>query len=308
MHSKDHASQRRRWDSFMECRVEIISFEAATGRAETGFPFHQQSRSMPTIRRRIVLSLVAAASLFAGAAQAQNQLEDVMKNKVLRVGIPTDFAPYGFVGPDLKPKGLDIDMAQYIADKLGVKLEMISISTQNRIPYLQTHKADLVIYSLGKTPDREKVIDFSNAYAPYYIAVYGPKSMNVKSAQDMVGKSVATNRGTTDDIEVTKVALPGTDLRRFEGNDATISAFVAGQTQLISTGSPAAEVVKQRNPQMGLEVKLTLKTSPCFVGIAKGEDSLRARVNEIIAEAKLSGLVEKMSQKWLGLPAGDLPL
>lgn len=259
-------------------------------------------------RRHIFFSLVAVAALFAGSAQAQNQLEDIQKAKVLRVGIPTDFAPYGFVGPDLKPQGLDIEMAQYIADKLGVKLEMMSISTQNRIPYLQTRKADLVIYSLGKTPEREKVIDFSAAYAPYFIAVYGPRSMAVKSAQDMVGKTVATNRGTTDDIEVTKVALPGTEIRRFEGNDATISAFVAGQTQLISVGSPAAEVVKQRNPQMGLEVKLTLKTSPCFIGIAKGEDSLRARVNEIIAEARRTGLVEKMSQKWLGLPAGDLPL
>ncbi|WPB58406.1 transporter substrate-binding domain-containing protein [Xylophilus sp. GOD-11R] len=263
---------------------------------------------MRAYRRHTLFGLLAAIALCGASAQAQNQLEDIQKAKVLRVGIPTDFAPYGFVGPDLKPQGLDIDMAQYIADKLGVKLEMLSISTQNRIPYLQTHKADLVIYSLGKTPEREKVIDFSAAYAPYYIAVYGPRSMAVKSPQDMVGKTVATNRGTTDDIEVTKVALPGTEIRRFEGNDATIGAFVAGQTQLISTGSPAAEVVKQRNPQLGLEVKLTLKTSPCFVGIAKGEDSLRARVNDIIAEARRSGVVERLSQKWLGLAAGDLPL
>ncbi|QHJ00191.1 transporter substrate-binding domain-containing protein [Xylophilus rhododendri] len=259
-------------------------------------------------RRSLSLSLVLAALLSAGAAQAQNALENIQKTKVLRVGIPADFAPYGSVGIDMKPQGLDIEMARYVADKLGVKLEMQAITTQNRIPYLQTNKLDLVIYSLGKTPEREQVIDFSSAYAPYYIAVYAAKSMSVKSPADMVGKSVATNRGTTDDLELTKVALPGTDIRRFEGNDATIGAFVAGQTQLISTGSPAAEVVKQRNPQMNLELKLPLKTSPCFIGIAKGEDALRLRINEIIAQARSSGEVDRLSKKWLGLPAGDLPI
>jgi polar amino acid transport system substrate-binding protein len=63
----------------------------------------------------------------------------------------------------------------------------------------------------------------------------------------------------------------------------------------------------QRNPQLNAEYKLLIKDSPNFIGVAKGEDKLRLKVNEIIAAAKASGDIDKMAQKWLGRPAGELP-
>ena len=62
-----------------------------------------------------------------------------------------------------------------------------------------------------------------------------------------------------------------------------------------------------RNPQLGTEYKLLLKESPNYVGVAKGEDKLRLKVDEIIAAAKAGGELDKLSQKWLGRAAGDLP-
>ena len=63
----------------------------------------------------------------------------------------------------------------------------------------------------------------------------------------------------------------------------------------------------QRNPQLNAEYKLLIKDSPNFIGVAKGEDKLRLRVNEIIAAGKAAGDLDRMAQKWLGRPAGDLP-
>ena len=63
----------------------------------------------------------------------------------------------------------------------------------------------------------------------------------------------------------------------------------------------------QRNPQLGAEYKLLLKDSPNFIGVAKGEDALRLRVNAIIADAKKAGDLDKLAQKWLGRSAGQLP-
>jgi ABC-type amino acid transport substrate-binding protein len=94
----------------------------------------------------------------------------------IKIAIPTDFPPYGFVGTDLKPQGLDIDMANYIAAKLGVAIELAPVTSANRIAYLQTKKADLVISTLGKNPEREKVIDFTAAYSPFFQAVFAAKS------------------------------------------------------------------------------------------------------------------------------------
>ena len=102
-------------------------------------------------------------------------------------------------------------------------------------------------------------------------------------------------------------APAGVDVKRFEDNNATIAAFVAGQTQLVATSASVAGNMMAKNPGVGAEFKLLLKDSPNFIGVAKGEDKLRLRVNEIIAEAKKSGDIDKMSSKWLGRPAGDLP-
>ncbi|MDM0073921.1 transporter substrate-binding domain-containing protein [Variovorax sp. J2P1-59] len=253
---------------------------------------------------------LAAALVLAvapGTSAAQTALDDVLKARTIRVAIPTDFPPYGSVGTDLAPQGLDIDMARYIAGKLGVKAELLPVTTANRIAYLQTRKADLVISTLGKNPEREKVIDFTIAYSPFFIGVFGPKSITLKAPADLAGKSIAVTRGSVDDAELTKVAPPATELRRFEDNNTTISAFVAGQTQLVATSAQVASAMMSKNPQLGAEYKFVLKDSPNFVGVAKGEDKLRTRVNEILAEARKNGDLDKLSVKWLGRPTGDLP-
>lgn len=258
--------------------------------------------------KNIALALIASASLFSMSSSfAQNALDDVMKAKKITIAIPTDFPPYGFVGTDLKPQGLDIDMANYIAQKMGVSIELVPVTSANRIPYLQTKKADLVISTLGKNPDREKVIDFTAAYSPFFQAVFAAKSVNIKSFADLAGKSVSVTRGAIEDQELTKLAPAGADIKRFEDNNATVSAFVAGQVQAIATGASVAGNMMGRNPQLGTEYKLLLKDSPNFIGVGKGEDKLRLKVNEIIVEAKKNGDIDKMANKWLGRPAGELP-
>ncbi len=251
--------------------------------------------------------LAAAPLLLCASARAQTALDDVMAKKTITIAIPTDFPPYGFVGTDLKPQGLDIDMANYIGAKLGAKVELVPVTSANRIPYLQTRKADLVISTLGKNPDREKVIDFTSAYSPFFQAVFGPKSLAVKTPADLNGKSVGVTRGAMEDQELGKIAPSGVDVKRFEDNNGTVAAYVSGQVQLIATGASVAGTVMVKNPQLGTEFKLLLKDSPNFIGVAKGEDKLRLKVNEIIAEAKKAGDLDKMAVKWLGRPAGDLP-
>lgn len=102
---------------------------------------------------RAVAAGLLSVGLLAGAAHA-DALDSIMKAKVIKVAVPQDFAPFGSAGADLKPQGLDVDMANYIAEQLGVKAEIIAVTSANRIPYLQTHKADLVISSLGKNAER----------------------------------------------------------------------------------------------------------------------------------------------------------
>ena len=259
-------------------------------------------------KRMLVTAALAAVCLpFAAPSHAQSALDNIQKIKLIKIAIPTDFPPYGFVGTDLQPQGLDIDMANYIGAKMGVKVELVVVTSANRIAYLQTKKADLVISTLGKNPEREKVIDFTSAYSPFFQAIYGAKSLSVKNFDDLKGKTVAVTRGAIEDQELGKVAPAGTDIERFEDNNATVSAFASGQTQMLATGASVAGNMIQKNPQLNAEYKLLLKDSPNFIGVAKGEDALRTRVNAIIADAKKAGDIDKMAQKWLGRSAGQLP-
>jgi len=137
--------------------------------------------------------------------------------------------------------------------------------------------------------------------------VFGPRATEVKTPADLAGKTIAVTRGSVDDQELTKVAPAGAEVRRFEDNAGTVSAYVSGQTQLIATSIATAASITARNPQTGVDYKFGLKDSPNFIGVAKGEDALRQKVNEIVMQARKSGETDKLAVKWLGKPAGELP-
>lgn len=250
------------------------------------------------------LALAAALTLFA-TLPARAELDDIKKAGVLKVAVPQDFPPFGTVGPDLKPVGYDIDVAELLAKSLGVKLELVPVTSANRIPYLTTKKVDLVISSLGKNPDREKVIDFSSAYAPFYNGVFGGADQKVTKVEELAGKTVGVTRGSVEDLELTKIAPASMTFKRYEDNNGTISAFLSGQVELVATGNVVAAAILAKNPPKRPDVKFLIKNSPCFVGLNKNEPKLLAAVNDALAKAKKDGSLAKVSQKWLGtgLPA-----
>lgn len=257
------------------------------------------------MNRRMLISALALAALAAAPlAASADGLDDVMKSKVLKVAVPQDFPPFGSVGADMAPKGYDVDMANLIGKAMGVKVELVPVTSANRIPYLQTKKVDLVISSLGKNPEREKVIDFSAAYAPFFNGVFGPKDMAVTKAEDLAGKTIGVTRGAVEDLKLSEIAPKDTTIKRYEDNNGTISAFLSGQVQLIATGNVVAAAILARNPPKKPEIKFLIANSPCYVGMNKDEPKLMAKVNEIIAAARKDGSLNAIAQKWLGQ---DLP-
>ena len=251
---------------------------------------------------KLLLGLMAGAMMFSASAARADALDDIQKHGTLRVAVPADFPPFGSVDSDLKPQGLDIDVATLIAKKLGVKVELIPVSSANRIPYLTTRKVDLVISSMGKNPEREKVIDFTAAYAPFFNGVFGPADLPVKSAADLAGKSIAVTRGSVEDLELSKIVPASATVKRYEDNNSTISSFLSGQVQLVATGNVVAAAIIAKNPPKKPETKFLIKDSPCFIGLNKGEKKLQDKVDAILAESKKDGSLNGISQKWLGLP------
>lgn len=256
--------------------------------------------------RRHFLSASAfllAAAVLGGEARA-DALADITARGTVRIAVPQDFPPFGSVGADMAPVGYDVDTARLIAQRLGVKVEIVPVTSANRIPYLQTNKVDLVISSLGKNAEREKVIDFSAAYAPFFNGVFGPASLAVTKAEDLAGKTIGVTRGAVEDLELTKIAPESATIKRYEDNNGTISAFLSGQVDLVATGNVVAAAIIAKNPPKKPEIKFLIKNSPCYIGLSKNEPALLAKVDAVIAAAKADGSLGAIAKKWLG---ADLP-
>jgi polar amino acid transport system substrate-binding protein len=249
-----------------------------------------------------------AGLLFAGLLLATlpslaraDEVANIKQAGVLSVGVFEDFPPFASAGSDMTLHGYDIDVANAIADALGVKVKLVGITGQNRIPYLQEHKVDLLL-SVGQSPEREKVIDFTDAYAPYYIAVLGPHALAVGSAADLAGKSIAVNRGTLEDTELTKAAPASADIKRFDSYSGVIAAFLSGQVQAIAVGNDVGASVLSKHPAIEPEQKFQLLSSPDHIALNKGEPAFKQMLNDVVAKMKSDGRLDKISQQWLGKP------
>ena len=131
-------------------------------------------RAFATLAAALAFTGAGVLCAFSSAAHA-DALDSIAKSGTVRIGVFMDYPPFGSIGPDMKPMGYDIDVANLIGRALNAKVELVQVTGDNRMAYLADRKADMLL-SVGQTPEREKVIDFSQPYAPYYLAVFGPKA------------------------------------------------------------------------------------------------------------------------------------
>ncbi|WP_249978320.1 transporter substrate-binding domain-containing protein [Vreelandella olivaria] len=254
-----------------------------------------------------ITAALAVGVLGTSTEVQADALEAIESRGTIRIAVPQDFPPFGSVGTDLQPRGYDIDMANYIADEMGVTLELITVTSANRIPYLQTGQADLVISSLGKNPEREAAIDFSDAYAPFFLGVFSADAdESIDSSEGLADKTIGVTRGAVEDMELSDTAPDSTTIQRFEDNATTISAFLSGQVDYIATGNVVAAEIAERNSRRAPSLIYQLRDSPCYVGLNKNEPALLEEVNRLIAQALEDGTLNEFSQRWFSadLPAG----
>lgn len=269
-----------------------------------------RSRQTPSTRRNAVLSslvsamLLAAPLAFVGMAHA-DQLDNITAAKKIRIAIDLAVPPYGMKDEKLNSTGSDVETAKLLAKSLGVELEIVPTTGANRIPFLQTDKADIVISSLSVTPEREKVVDFSIPYAGISAVVGAPKSMVLSGPADLAGKKVISTRGTTNDQELTKILPAGAQVIRFDDDATSITAVVSGQADIFATAPPLLKTINEKNPAKQMEVKFTMKVNMLAIGLRKNEPKLKEKIDAFVKAQLKSGELNAIYRKFHG---ADLPL
>ena len=249
------------------------------------------------------VAIAAVALLAVAPAVHADALDDIRKAKKIRIAIDFGVPPYGMTDSRMQPAGSDVDTARALAKDWGVELEIVPTTGASRIPSLQTGKADLVISTLSVTPERAKVIDFSVPYATLRTVVAGTKAENVKSLDDLNGKTVGTTRGTTHDTYLQQNAK-GAKIVRYEDDATATQAFVSGQVDLFSTAELLLAPVAAKNPGRNLEMKFVLQAFNLAIGVKKGETKLLEEVNAWVRANLKNGNLNTIYKQHHG---NDLP-
>lgn len=252
-----------------------------------------QNPSLDTRRRVVCAAMAGLAAAATQSALAQlapprpgappDQLDRILASRVLRVAVPKEFPPFGFIRNGI-PEGYDIAIARMLALDMKVRLEIVPVASPDRLPYLQEGKVDLVIASLGKTAQREQLIDFSLPYAPLYIGVFGPAQGTAPDAAHFKGRRIGVTQGSLEDEELAR-RLPDAQAVRYENSAAIIEAYVKNQIDYLAVGNVVIESIKDVAVRDRTRRLLLLKDSPCHIGVHKDEARLLARVNRFLLEA-----------------------
>ncbi|NDE41943.1 MAG: hypothetical protein EB007_08260 [Betaproteobacteria bacterium] len=174
------------------------------------------------------------------------------------------------------------------------------------MPFLLTDKVDVVISVMGLTPERAKQIMFSSPYANTSLAVYGPKSIVVKSAMDLGKYKVAAAKGTTQEMALS-LANPKANIMRTEDDATAASAYLSGQAQLFSTNSIVAIDLAKKNPTKEFDLKFNIRNSPAHMGVKMGEHSLVRWLDSFIFFNTQNTELDKLHQKWLNRKMDVMP-
>lgn len=169
---------------------------------------------MRSMFRRFLLAVAVLTAVVGWSGRAHaDRLAEILSRGTVRVIVFADVPPFGSVNASRQLEGFDIDLANLVAQALGVRLELVQATAANRIPYLLTDRGDINIAAMSVTAERARQVMFSAPYADTSLAVYGPKALAISSAAEIGRNRVSVARGTTEDLVLTAQA-PGADIDR----------------------------------------------------------------------------------------------
>jgi len=228
---------------------------------------------------------------------------ELITDGTLTVGTDTPYPPFEFgSAPDYD--GFDIDMVNEIANRLGLETKYVDTSFDTIFTDVANGKFDLVASASTITPDRKKVVNFSDPYYSAQQALLVPEGSDIATVEDLDGKTVGAQNGTTGkdfaENETNASAVQG-----YPNGPASIEAVRNGQVEATIIDQPVAQDAIDKG-QTGFEVATTIPTGELYgLALAKDTPALLEAVNGALAEMKEDGKLDEIYQKWFKINAPE---
>ena len=204
-------------------------------------------------------------------------------------------------GEDGKPAGVDIDLAQLVADELGVELEVLDMDFNLLIESLKSGKGQLIAAGMTATPERAEQIDFSITYTLNGLILLVPKGSDIKTADDLAGKNIAVQESTTAHIYAQEEL--GIEPLAFKNANECATAVMGGKADAAILDKVPAQTLAMANPDALETVEQLLTEEEMAMGVAKGNEDLLEVVNSVLQKAMDDGTVESLTDKHLKICA-----
>lgn len=258
----------------------------------------------------LVGSLVFGWTYHAYQTKTKNSLENIKSAHVMRWGVKSDTRLFGLISPKTgQSEGFDVDIARAITKQIAkdqgttIKPEFTPVTTSSKIQLIKNNQVDAVAASMTITPERAKVVDFSNPYFPAGQSILVKKNSGIKNIQQLNNPkaTIIGVMGTTA-METTKKFAPKAKLIAMPDNSQAFSALQSGQGDAMTTDNAILYGFCQQSKDVAV-VGGTFTNQPYGLAMDKGQTDLQKAVNRALKEIRADGTYDRLIKKWFG----DIP-
>ncbi|MCK3905167.1 transporter substrate-binding domain-containing protein [Streptococcus suis] len=260
-------------------------------------------KKLLTLAAILLAGFTLAACSSTSSSSSQSTLEKIKEKGTLVVATSPDYAPFEFqtlVDGKNEVVGADIMLAQKIADELGVKLEVSSMSFDNVLNSVQSGKADIAIAGLSYSEERAKVFDFSESY--YQIAdvllVKKENAETISSIDALAGKSLAVQKGSTQETYA-KENISNASIVSLTQMGEAVNELKTGKVEAVLMDSPVAAGYVSQNSDLAIAAMEfpTIDENSKVIALPKGSTDLKTEIDKVIAQVKASGEFDTFLEK-----------
>ena len=246
----------------------------------------------------IILSAALVVALAAcGSSKDSDSNKSSGKAETLTMGTNASFPPYEYVDDNGKIVGIDAEIAQAIADKLGMKLEIKDMEFESLVPAVKAKSIDLALAGMTVTDERKQSVNFSDSYSTGVQVVIVKENSEIKTVDDLKGKKIGVQAGTTGDAYCSN-DFGEENVKQFSNGSLAVAALANGQVDcVVIDNEPAKNYVAANSGLKILDTEYV--TEDYAIAISKDNDDLLKKVNDALKELKDDGTVGKIVGKYI---------
>ncbi len=246
------------------------------------------------------LALLVAACAPPATPVAPAEQAAPAEKITIKVGTNAEYPPFEYVDESGNIVGFDVDLINALAERAGFDVELVNTKWDGIFAALAAGEFDVVCSAVTITDERKQIVDFTDPYfnAGQSIAVLASND-EIKSVEDLKGKRIGVQLGTTGDIEASKIE--GAEVKRYEEITLAFQALANGDVDAVVNDTPTSAAIIKANPEINAKIVGEPFTNE-FYGIAvnKNKPEIRDALNKALAEIKADGTYDKIYQKWFG--------